>query len=130
MQISKIAVVSRAFINLKEDFGLHVDDITLSKAFLIFKSVSSKTFVRSFQLKLLDNTIFTSTGLAKIGYVPHNTCTFWEVESEMVCHLFYQCPLTYLFWKNWKGLKWCKEILNYFNAKLWKVCIYAWVWTI
>ena len=82
-------------IKLKEDFGL--DDITVSKAFLNLKSVSSETFVRSFQFKLLDDIIFTNTRLAKIGYIAHDTCTFCEVESETVYHLFYQCPLTYLF---------------------------------
>ena len=75
----------------------------MSKAFLNLKSVSSETFVRSFQFKLLDDITFTNTRLAKIGYVPHDTCTFCEVESETVYHLFYQCSLTYLFWKNFEN---------------------------
>ena len=32
-----------------------------------------------------------------------DTCTFCEVQSETVYSLFYQCPLTYLFWKNFKN---------------------------
>ena len=32
-----------------------------------------------------------------------HTSTFCEVESETVYHLFYQCPLTYLFWKNFEN---------------------------
>ena len=75
----------------------------MSKAFLNLKSVLSETFVRSFQFKLLDDIIFTNARLAKIGYVAHDTCTFCEVESETVYHLFYQCPLTYLFWKNFEN---------------------------
>ena len=43
------------------------DDITVSKVFLNLLSVSSETFIRSFQLKLLDDIIFTNKRLAKIG---------------------------------------------------------------
>ena len=38
--------------------------------------------------------------LAKTGYVPKDTCTFCEVDSETVLHLFYECPLTNPFLKN------------------------------
>ena len=71
----------------------------MSNAFLNLNSDSSETFVRSFQFKLLNDITFTNTRLAKIGYVPHDTCTFCKVESETVYHLFYQCPLTHLFWE-------------------------------
>ena len=49
-------------------------------------------------LKLLDDIVFTNKRLAKIGYVPHDTCTFCEVEPETVYHLFYECPLSHFFW--------------------------------
>ena len=56
--ISKKTMVSRGFAKLKEDFDL--DDITVSKAFLNLKTVSSETFIRSFQFKFLDDTIYTN----------------------------------------------------------------------
>ena len=77
--ITKTGIVSRGFTKLKNDFDL--DDITMS--------VSSETFIKSFQLKLLDDILFTNKRLAKTGYVLHDTCTFCKVETESIYHLFY-----------------------------------------
>ena len=86
--ITKKGKVSRVFTKLKNDFDL--DDITVSKVFLNLLSVSSETFIKSFQLKLLDDIVFTNKGLAKIGYVLHDTCTFCKVETETIYHLIFQ----------------------------------------
>ena len=91
----------QGFTKLKNDFDL--DDITVSKVFLNLLSVSSETFIRSFQLKLLDDIVFTNKRLAKIGYVLHDTCTFCKVETETIYHLFYECPFTLLFWENFEN---------------------------
>ena len=85
--ITKKGIVSRGFTKLKKDFDL--DDITVLKVFLNSLSVSSETFIRSFQLKLLDDILFTNKRLAKTGYVLHDTCTFCKVETESIYHLFY-----------------------------------------
>ena len=79
---SKKTMVSKGFTKLKEDF--YLDDITVSKAFLNLKTVSSETFIRSFQFKFLDDIINTNVRLAKIGYVPKDTNTFYRAE----CLLF------------------------------------------
>ena len=68
-------------LNEKEDFNL--DDITVSKTFNL-KTVSSETFIRSFQCKFLDDIIYTNVRFANIGYTPKDTCTFCEVDSETV----------------------------------------------
>ena len=86
---------------MKKDFDL--DDITASKVFLNLLSIPSETFIRSFQLKLLDDIVFTNKRLAKIGYVLHDTCTFCKVETETTYHLFYECPFTLLFWENFEN---------------------------
>ena len=99
--ITKKAIVSRGFTKLKNAFGL--DDSTVSKVFLNLLSVSSETFVRSFQFKLLNDIVFTNKRLAKIGYVQHDTCTFCKVNPETVYHLFYECPLTRVFWENFEN---------------------------
>ena len=39
---------------------------------MILLSVSSETFIRSFQLKLLNDIVFANKRLAKIGYVLHD----------------------------------------------------------
>ena len=90
--IAKKGIVSRGFTKLKNDFDL--DDITVSKVFLNLLSSSSETFIRSFQLKLLDDIVFTNKRLAKIGYVLHDTCTFCKEETETIYHLFYECSFT------------------------------------
>ena len=81
-------MISRGFTKLKENFDL--DDITVSKAFLNFKTVSSETFIGSFQFKFLDDIIYTNAPLATIGCVPKDTCKFCEVDSETVLHLRFQ----------------------------------------
>ena len=98
--ISKKTVVSRGFTKLKDDLDL--DDITVSKVFLNLKAVSSETFLRSFQFKFLDDIIYTNVRVDKIGYVPKDTCTFCEVGSETVLHLFYECPFTNVFLKKFE----------------------------
>ena len=85
-------MVSRDFTKLKEDFDL--DDMTVCTAFLNLKTVSSETFIRSLQFKFLDDIIYTNVRLAKIGYVPKDTCTFYDVDSETVLNLFYEYPFT------------------------------------
>ena len=97
--IAKKGIVSRGFTKLKNNFDLN--DITVSKVFVNLLSVSSETFIRSFQLKLLD-IVFTNKRLAKIGYVPHDTCTFCKEETETIYHLIYGCPFTLLFWENFE----------------------------
>ena len=74
---------SVVLLNEKEDFNVPVDDITVSKTFNL-KTVSSETFMRSFQCKFLDDIIYTNVRFAKIGYAPKDTCTFCEVDSETV----------------------------------------------
>ena len=86
---------------MKNDFDL--DDITVSKIFLNLLSVSSETFIRSFQSKLLDDIVFANKRLAKIGYVLHDNCTFCKVETETIYHLFYNCPFTLLFRENFEN---------------------------
>jgi len=94
--ILKRAKVSRGFIKWKEEFRL--DDVAISKAFLKVRSSSSEAFVRRSQHKILNDIVFTTNRLAKIGYVPNDPCTFCGIESETLYHLFYECFFTRLIW--------------------------------
>ena len=87
--VSEKAKPSRGFKKLKEDFDL--DDSSVANAFLNIKSLSSETFIRSFQFKILGDITYTNYRLAKIGYVPNDLCTFCEAGSETIHHLFYEC---------------------------------------
>ena len=99
--VSEKAKPSRGFKKLKEDFDL--DDSSVANAFLNIKSLSSETFIRSFQFKILGDITFTNYRLAKIGYVPNDLCTFCEAGSETVHHLFYECSFSNLFWKHFEN---------------------------
>ena len=98
--ILKKAKVSRGFSKLKEKFSLN--DETVSKAFLNVRTISSETFVRSFQFKILNDITFTNHRLAKIGYVPNDLCTFCGIESETICHLFFECHFSRIIWNELK----------------------------
>ena len=69
--ILRKARISRGFIEWKEKFCL--DDTAVSKAFLNVRSISSETFIRSFQFKILNDITFTNYRLAKIS------CLKWPV---------------------------------------------------
>ena len=64
------------------------------------KSISSETFIRSFQLKILNDITFTNHRLAKIGYAQNGLCTFCGVESETLYHLFYECFFKSQLWND------------------------------
>ena len=76
--ISKKVRVFRGFTKWKENFCL--DDTAVSKAFLMVRSISSETFIRSFQFKIpVYDITFTNHRLAKIGYAQNGLCTFCGV---------------------------------------------------
>ena len=75
-------------------------DTAVSKAFLMVRSISSKTFIRSFQFKILNDITFTNHRLAKIGYAQNGLCTFCGVESGTLYHLFYECSFTGPLWND------------------------------
>ena len=63
-------------------------------------------FIRSFQFKILNNITFTTSGLAKIGYVEMILAHFVDlcrVSSETVNLLFYECSHTDQCWKDFKN---------------------------
>ena len=64
------------------------------------RSISSETFIRSFQFKILNDITFTNHRLAKIGYAQNGLCTFCEVELETLYHLFYKCSFTSQLWND------------------------------
>ena len=98
--VSVKAKPSRGFKKLKEDFDL--DDSSVANAFLNIKSLSSETFIRGFQFKILGDITYTNYLLAKIGYVPNDLCTFCGSESETIDHLFYECSFTRRLWKEFE----------------------------
>ena len=65
------------------------------------RSVSSETFIRGFQFKILNDITSTNHRVAnKIGYAQNGLCTFCGVESETLYHLFYECSFTSQLWND------------------------------
>jgi len=87
--ILRKARVSRGFIKWKEKFCL--DDTAVSKAFLNVRSISSETFVRSFQFKILNDITFTNYCLAEIGFVPN--VHFVELNPKLYITSFTNLPV-------------------------------------
>jgi len=75
--VSEKAKPSRGFKKLKEDFDL--DDSSVANAFLNIKSLSSETFIRSFQCKILGDITFTNHCLAMN---PNDLCTFLRLGQK------------------------------------------------
>ena len=65
------------------------------------RSVSSETFIRGFQFKILNDITSTNHRLAnKIVYAQNGLCTFCGVESETLYHLFNECSFTSQLWND------------------------------
>lgn len=76
---------------------------------LAFRSViDSKT--RNFQFKLLHRIIATNDFLYKLDIIDDDSCTFCEVETETLEHVFYYCHLIKDFWK--RVTEWIKLKIN------------------
>ena len=83
----------------------NLEDTDVEKAFELSKTVSSETFLHSFQFKILNDIIYLNARLAKIGYVASELCTFCGVCYKTHDHLFYQCTYSKSLWtefeKHW-----------------------------
>ena len=56
--------------------------------------------LRYFRFKILHSYIGVIENLYKFGYVDSNLCTFCNVKSESIPHLFWQCDISTRFWKD------------------------------
>ena len=80
MLISSKATESRGFTKLKSKFS--IDDVKIKKAFSLIRSSFCETYVQCFQFKILNDTLFTNSRLAKIGLIQSDLCTFCNTGAE------------------------------------------------
>ena len=58
------------------------------------------TKLRNFQFKFLHRRIATNSFLFKIKFSDTDLCCFCQNAQETLIHLFWDCPVTNVFWKN------------------------------
>ena len=86
----------------EEKWAIFFSDMNLnwSEIYKIPKSSSRSTKLQYFQFKILHRYIGTSETLFKFGYVDSNLCTFCKDAIENIPHLFWQCDISFKFWKD------------------------------
>ena len=93
--ISCKATESRGFTKLKSKFS--IDDVETKKAFTLIRTCICETFVKCFQLNILNDILFTISCLAKIGLIQSDLCTFCNIGVETIDHLFFYCVYSRVF---------------------------------
>jgi len=86
---------------LKHYFNLNEEQ--LKKVFILPHTVSAEPYVRAFQYKVLNSTLFTNTKLFKIGFITEDKCSFCKSESEKLSHLLFDCIKTKSFWRDFES---------------------------
>ena len=74
---------------LQNDFNFTTDQI--KQIFALPHLVALESYVKAFQYKVINSILYTNTKLFKIGYKTDDLCTFCNVQSETLSHLFYDC---------------------------------------
>jgi len=98
--ISKKAKLPNAITFLHRDFNLSERGLEL--VFLLPHKVALEPYVRAFQYKVLNRILNTNKKLHKIGFIPHQDCTFCKSESETLTHLLYHCSFSIAFWRDFE----------------------------
>ena len=68
---------------LKHDFNLSDNDLKL--VFTLPHITTQEPYVKSFQYKVLNSTLFTK----KLDYLEHDKCTFCKTDPETLHHFFF-----------------------------------------
>ena len=68
--------------------------------YLLPRKCTLSTKLRNFQFKFLHRRIATNSFLFKIKFSDTDLCCFCQNAQETLIHLFWDCPVTNVFWKN------------------------------
>ena len=82
-----------------EDCNLRQNDINWSAAYQLASKITKSTKLREFQFRLLHRRLPTNDFLTKIRIKEDPQCSFCKEECEKLIHLFWNCPITALFWE-------------------------------
>ena len=79
-----------------------IDSISLPNIYLLSRTVCLESYLRDFQFKLLNYITCTNILFKKMGKVDSDLCSLCNTESEYIEHLFYHCPFSLLFWRDFE----------------------------
>ena len=101
MLIKKIiALYPKNSKHLCQDFNLTQDQ--LKKVFLLPHEIAFEPYLKGFQYKVLNSTLFTNKELCKIGYIQDDKCSLCKTDSESLYHIFFECRHSKQFWKEFQ----------------------------
>ena len=82
-----------------------------STVYLLLHKTTQDTHLKWFQTRILHRILATNTYLFKIGIADNELCNFCKVQPESLEHLFWECPITKVFWEEVK--EWIKSNCNH-----------------
>ena len=87
--------------SLKREFQL--TDVQLEQVFILPHTVCFKSYVKSYQYKVLNNILYTNTKLHKLGFTADDRCSFCKFEPETLENLLFYCTHSKRFWKDFES---------------------------
>ena len=77
---------------------LGLEDVDWSRVYLLPRATTIESSLRSFQYKILSNTLYLNERLLKLNAVESPQCSLCEQFPESVLHLFGTCSVTRSLW--------------------------------
>ena len=87
--------------NLKWDFNFSENQ--LIQAYSLPHTVTFEPYLRAFQYKVPNSTLYTNAKLFKIGFIEDDKCTFCKQEVETIYHLMFHCFYSKQFWRQFES---------------------------
>ena len=78
--------------------AFHLNNVNWSKIYLLPRVTTTESSARSFQYKILNNTLYSNERLLKFNIVNSPLCLLCKQENESVIHLFVICPEAGSLW--------------------------------
>ena len=76
-----------------------ISEIEWKHYFTLARSLSVNNFVKDLQYKLLYRFLGTNRLLYKMNKIASPNCSFCKMEQESIEHLFYECAIVKMFWR-------------------------------
>ena len=74
-------------------------DSDLRVIYALPRKITTNTYLRSFQYKILDNTLYMNEKLFVFGLSAASSCSFCNFFVENITHRFCDCTITQCLWK-------------------------------
>ena len=100
MLVSKIAQFPNIINKLQNDFNFSVDQ--LRQIFPLPHPIVLESYVKGFQLKVLNSILYPTSKLHKIGFKTDDLCSFCKAEPETLYHPFCECSHVRNLWSEFQ----------------------------